>query len=234
MEAVGDGKETSGTSQVLPDDLAPDLVMWCGSKYYPTIDSYIVEGMNLGCAKRIANLPSDVAPGKSRCFLAHDEGKKGQGVIFGFFVVAGIEIILDEEEKIEHYQREYQQLNIRPVSSVQARAEPRRLCGERTYGAAYLVSEQDMDKVWEAAKPLSGKCDIMGSLVILLHRIPYPRLRFRGWRYMEPEFLTRYDWPQRILPVKRTIKVEAKTKPSKKPHRLGPQQASLFREDELV
>lgn len=209
MEAVGERKETPGPCHVLPD-LAPDVIMWVGKGYYPTIDSYIVEAMNLGCAKRIANLPDEVVPGKSRCFLAHDEGKKGQGVIFGFFVISGVEIILDEEEKVEKYRREHERLNIQPVSSTQARSEPRRLCGQRTYGAAYLVSDKDMDKVWEAAEPLSGKCDVQGSLVILLHRIPYPRMRTRGWRYMEPEFLAKYDWPQRSLPVHRTIKIEHK------------------------
>lgn len=209
------------------DEQAPDLVMWCGKGFYPTADSYIVEAMNLGCAKRIANLPSDIVPGKSRCFLAHDEGKKGQGFIFGFFVISGVEIILDDEEKIEKYKREHQQLEIRAISSAQARSEPRRLCGQRVYGAAYLVSERDMDKVWAAAQPLAGKADILGTIVILLHRIPYPRLRFRGWRYMEPQFLAKYDWPQLVLPVKRTVKIEANPKPKKRP----PEQRSLL--DEL-
>jgi len=49
-------------------------------------------------------------------------------------------------------------------------------------------------------------------MVILLHPIPYPRKRFRGWRYMEPEFLAKYDWPQRSLPVTRTVKIEHKEK----------------------
>lgn len=213
----------------MDEDRVPDLVMFVGSKYYRTADDFIVEGMNLGCAKRIANLPADLVPGKSRCFLAHDEGKKGQGFIFGFFIVEGVEIILDEEEKIERYAREYQRLNIRPISSAQAGGEPRRLCGQRAYGAAYLVSENDFDKVWEAAEPLSGKCDIQGGLVILLHRIPFPFLRFRGWRYMQPEWLSHYDWPQRVLPVKRTVKVEPKSKGE--PRRRGPEQMSLFEED---
>jgi len=198
-------------AEVKSNNRAPDIIMWCGSQSYPTIDSYIVEAMNMGCAKRIANLPSEVVPGKSRCFLAHDEGKKGQGVIFGFFVVQGVEVILDDEKKIADYQRKHEELNVQPVSRAEARAEPRRLCGHRVYGAAYLVSEKDMDKVWEAAADLSHKADIEGNIVILLHRIPYSRLRFRGWRYMEPEFLAKYDWPQRTLPVKRTVKINGKT-----------------------
>jgi len=55
--------------------------------------------------------PSEVVPGKSRCFLAHDERKKGQGVIFGFFVISGVEVILDDEGKIGKYQEAFLRFN---------------------------------------------------------------------------------------------------------------------------
>ena len=194
------------------ENQAPDIIMWVGTGFYPTKDSYITEAFNQGCAKRISQLPAEIVPGKSRCFLAHDEGKKGQGVIFGFFVISGVEVILDDEEKIKKYQDEYENLNVQPVSSAAAAVEPRRLCGQRHYGASYLVGEKDMSKVFEAALPLAEKADIQGSMVILLRPITYPRLRFRGWRYMEPEFLAKYDWPQRSLPVKRMVKIEHKEK----------------------
>lgn len=209
-----------------PDTPAPDVIMWVGSKFYPTIDSYVIEGMNQGCAKRLPKgLPNDIVPGKSRCFLAHDEGIKGQGVIFGFFVISGVEVILDDEEKIAKYQQEHAQLNVKPVSWEQVKQEVRRLCGTRVYGGSYLVSENDMDRVWEVAEPLADKCDIRGSMVVLLHRIPYPRIRFRGWRYMEPEFLDGYGWPQRTLPVERVVRIEHSDKP-KKPRKTD--QTSLF------
>lgn len=194
------------------ENQAPDIIMWVGTGFYPTKDSYIKESFTLGCAKRVPMLPEEVVPGQSRCFLAHDEGKKGNGEIFGFFVISGVEVILDDEEKIKKYQEEYDNLNVQAVSSMQAAAEPRRLCGQRTYGAKYLVSENDASKVFEAALPLAEKADIQGAMVILLRPIPYPRVRFRGWRYMEPEFLAKYDWPQRSLPVKRTVKIEHKEK----------------------
>lgn len=192
------------------EDNAPDIIMYVGTGFYPTKDDYIKESLTQGCAKRVPQLPESVVPGRSRCFLAHDEGKKGHGEIFGFFVISGVEIILDDEEKIKKYQEDYENLNVRPVSSAQAAAEPRRLCGQRSYGAKYLVSENDMDKVWEIAKPLGKKCDIQGGLVVLLNPIPYPRMRFRGWRYMETEFLEKYGWPQRSMPVKRSVKIEQK------------------------
>jgi len=189
---------------------APDLVMWVGTGFYPTKDSYIVEALNQGCCKRVPTIPADAVPGKSRVFLAHDEGEKGQGVIFGFFIMSGVEVILDDLEKIAKYQQEYNSLNIQAVSSVQAYNEPRRLCGQRSYGACYLVSGNNMELAFQAAEPLAGKADVKGDLVILMTPIPYPRFRFRGWRYMEPEFLAKYDWPQRSLPVKRSVKIESK------------------------
>ena len=203
-------------------DQAVDLLMWIGAGFYPTIDSYVMEAMNQGCAKRIPNLPEDIVPGVSRCWLAHDEGKKGAGEIFAFFVIQGVDVILDDPEKIRQYQEAHANLNVRVVSSTQAASEPRRLCGQRHYGASYLVSEPDMDKVWEAAEPLSGKMDVSGALVVLLHRIPFPKFRWRGWRYMDPELLAKhYDWPQSKLPVKRTVKVETKPpKPRKDQARL--------------
>lgn len=189
---------------------APDLVMWVGSQYYPTIDSYVVEAMNLGCSKRVPKLPEDAVPGKTRVFLAHDEGKASEGRIFGFFVLTGVEVIIDDPDKIAKYKAEYENLNIETISTAQAAAEPRRLCGQRYGGAYYLVSGKDIDLAWEAAEPLSGKADVKGDIVVLMNPIPYPRLRFRSWRYMEPEFLAKYDWPQRSLPVKRTVKIEPK------------------------
>jgi len=192
------------------ENQAPDVVMWVGSKFYPTADSFIKEALTLGCSKRVPMLPEQIVPGKSRCFLAHDEGKKGQGRIFGFFVISGVEVILDDEEKIAKYQEDYEGLNVQVVSSGTAAAEPLRLCGMRPVGANYLVSENDITKVFEAALPLAEKADIQGGMVILLQSIPYPRIRFRGWRYMEPEFLAKYDWPQRSLPVVRKVKIEHK------------------------
>ena len=192
------------------ENQAPDVVMWVGSKFYPTIDSFIKEALHLGCSKRVPILPEQIVPGKSRCFLAHDEGKKGQGRIFGFFVISGVEVILDDEEKIAKYQEDYGELNVQAISSATAAVETRRLCGVRPVGASYLVSENDTSKVFEAALPLAEKADIQGGMVVLLQSIPYPRMRFRGCRYMEPEFLAKYDWPQRSLPVTRKVKIEHK------------------------
>jgi hypothetical protein len=189
-------------------DNVPDIVLWVGHSFYPTADDYIKEAMNLGCSKRVPNLPEDVVPGKSRVFLAHDDGQKGHGKIFGFFTLSGVEVILDDAARIQQYEEQYKSLNLQIISTVQAANEPKRLCGQRYGGAFYLVSGSDTDLAYAAAKDLAGKCDIKGNLVILLYPIDYPRLRFRGWRYMEPQFLEKYNWPQKTLPVKRSVRVE--------------------------
>ena len=207
----------------MAEDRSPDIIMFVGHSCYPTGDDYITESLSLGCSKRISRPPKELVPGQSRCFLAHDDGKTGHGYIFGYFAIQGFEIILDDEEKIRKYQEEYEGLNIQAVRSEEARIEPRRLCGYRVYGAMYVVSHPDLEKAWDVAEDLYSKADIAGGLVILLNKIPYPRRRFRGWRYMEPEFLEKYNWPQRHLPVKRTIKIEKRDAP--KP-RKG--QATLF------
>jgi len=187
---------------------APDLCMWVGHKFYPTADDYIKEAMTLGCSKRVPMLPEDVVPGRSRVFLAHDDGKKGQGRIFGFFVLQGVEIIIDDPDKIAEYQRRFANLNVQTISSAQAAAEPKRLCGQRAYGASYLVSTPDMNTLQAQVNDLAGKADIKGELVILLNPIPFPLIRWRGWRYMEPQWLAKYDWPQISMPVTRAVKVE--------------------------
>ncbi len=205
---------------------APDVVLWVGSQCYPTIDSFITEALTLGCSKRVPTLPADIEPGQSRVFLAHDEGEKGAGRIFGFFVIQGVEVILDDPAKIAKYREEFASLNVTAVSSSAAAKEPARLCGHRPAGAKYLVAgggassgmspEHAMEAAVKAAEPLSDKAEVKGPLVILLQPIPYPRIRFRGWRYMEPEFLEKYAWPQRILPVKRVVRIE------EKPRKPGP------------
>ncbi|MDP2728429.1 MAG: hypothetical protein Q8P59_12925 [Dehalococcoidia bacterium] len=180
----------------------PDVVLWVGSKFYPTAEDFIKEALTLGCSKRVPSLPTEIIPGQSRAFLAHDNGHKGHGFIFGFFVISGVEAILDDQGKIDQYQKDFANL-------AQAAVEPPRLCGHRPVGATYLVSHtNDMEKVYQAAEPLADKAEVKGDLVILLHPIAYPRLRFRGWRYMEPQFLEKYDWPQQILPVKHTVRIE--------------------------
>lgn len=62
---------------------------------YHNIEGYIREAMDMGCCRRIPQLPEWVVPGESRVFLVHKGEHKRQeyGSIFGYFIVKRIEYI---------------------------------------------------------------------------------------------------------------------------------------------
>lgn len=116
----------------------PDFLMWVGTTHYPTVDAYINEAKSLGCCKRIGHLPKDLVIGKSRIFLAHDDGLVGDGFVFGYYVVNMVEVVVLEDDGIP------EDLVDRNVSPIMAGGtEPERLCGTRNdEGAIYIVSYQ--------------------------------------------------------------------------------------------
>ena len=118
-----------------------DLVMWVGTKHYPTVDDFIAEAQSRGCCKRVGKLPQIIELGRTRVFLAHDEGLIGEGFIFGYFVIARIEIIVEDSEALpEEYVTTDQPLT--PITLAEARKEPERGCGWRDdLGALYLVGD---------------------------------------------------------------------------------------------
>jgi hypothetical protein len=127
-----------------------------------------------------------VKPGESRVFLAHDESKKGQARIFGFFVIRGIEVILEKPENIQQFLEKKDELNIETVSGGQAQLEPARGCGHRIIGGIYLISSGDMKMLMEIVEPMADKVDLKGGLVVLKEPIPYDGPRFRGYRFFDP------------------------------------------------
>ena len=62
---------------------------------YSSINGYIKEAMELGCCRRIPQLPSWVVPGRSCVFLVHQGNHKrlDRGSIFGYYVLKRIEFI---------------------------------------------------------------------------------------------------------------------------------------------
>lgn len=54
----------------------PDLLMWVGSVYYPSISAFVAEAEQLGVSKRVPFLPPEFKLGESLLFLAHDEGRR--------------------------------------------------------------------------------------------------------------------------------------------------------------
>ncbi len=87
--------------EITPVEIDPgDYLMWVGSIYYPTADVYIEEAKRLGVCKRMGKLPHSLVPGKSKVFLAHDDGLNGEGFIFGYFIPERIEYLIPDEADI--------------------------------------------------------------------------------------------------------------------------------------
>ncbi len=214
-------------STIIVDEHPTDLLMFVGSKWYPTIESFAKEALTLGVSKRLGQMPSAwglfsgskcvrslktrdegveiiknakehgangnclyvrrlVKPGESRVFLVHDEGKKGNAKIFGFFIIRAVEIILENPERINEFVDKKNELGVEVVSAGQAQLEPARGCGHRIIGGLYLISSSDMKMLMEIAEPIADKVDIKGGLVVLKEPIPYDGSRFRGYSFFDP------------------------------------------------
>lgn len=82
------------------------LLMWVGTKYYPTADIFMEEAHRLGVSKRIAMIPRGFELGKSWVFLAHpkviqsDDGSWSPGV-FQIFQPDAIEKIVTQSQTFD-------------------------------------------------------------------------------------------------------------------------------------
>lgn len=111
-----------------------DYLMWVGSVYYPTVDTYISESKRRGPCKRLGRLPLGLVLGKSRIFLAHDDGLNGEGFIFGYFIPNALQYLAKSEDDIPDnlYPK------VTPVTSWDDEEE--RECGLRSEGM-YVLGE---------------------------------------------------------------------------------------------
>lgn len=127
-------KETASTEPVVTDYL-----MWVGSIYYPTVDVFIREAKKKGISKRLGHLPYGLTPGRSKIFLAHDDGLVGKGFIFGYFIPDRLEFLAEDEADIPYgiFDR------VEWISSWQDEEE--RECGLRESGiyATCIAREED-------------------------------------------------------------------------------------------
>ena len=111
-----------------------DYVMWVGSKYYPTYHDFVNEAKTQGTSKRIGKVPMGLVPGKSRIFMAHDEGLIGQGFVFGYFEIDHIDVIT------KHITGSGDAPGYMNVSLDATKHERFRKCGWRSEGGVYLMS----------------------------------------------------------------------------------------------
>lgn len=216
-----------------------DLLMWVGTEFYPTIQSFVEEAMVQGVAKRIPKLSKGIEPGV-RVFLAHSEGRgKGHGVIFGYFLITHIEIIVEDEEQKREFTEIMRTMSqwremlegeqIRFFTEAEIVNEPPRRCGHRYYGAylrAANLTEEEFEMLYQEARRLGNAAEVLGPLIVFKRPIDYRKAvertatHFRGYRWVDGErILTMADDPNATLqykrvPVrerfKRSIRIEGK------------------------
>ena len=116
-----------------------DYLLWVGWTSYPTIKEFVKEANELGVSRRISKIPVGMVLGKTRVFLAHDEGETGDAVILGYYVPTKIELIVfDQTTEVEPKLKKI----VTPVTLDEASVEPLRGCGRREdVDALYLISD---------------------------------------------------------------------------------------------
>lgn len=171
-----------------PENQGTDLVMWIGTKYYPTINSFVRESRALGVCKRLPQLIRSIEPKRTRVFLVHDEGIKGEGTIFGYFIVKRVEIVVSALENLEEIpENTYEHVEKGLIVPVECIDEPIRKCGWRAPGGVYIVSETNIERLRRIAEKI-GAGAYKGGLFLLSPKLRYDyffesapiKQRFRG------------------------------------------------------
>jgi nucleoid DNA-binding protein len=71
-----------------------DCLLWIGHRY--TVSTFIEEARERGCCRKVPQWPAWLKPGKSRIFLAHQDGLAApHGAVFGYFVLGGVDEVVD-------------------------------------------------------------------------------------------------------------------------------------------
>lgn len=191
-------------------DEVKDFLMFVGSRYYPTVEDFVDEAHRVGVSKRIGHIPNSMVLGQSRIFLAHEgtQGKiacplcggdeptckrcRGKGVarenvIFGFFIVSGIDLIVRDAEA-EQLAEAITRTGIKLVKVSDAAREPIRGCGYREVGGMYLVSDPEaFEAIAEVAAKLQKAADLEGGIVVFKKPVPYVGGNFMGIRLFDPK-----------------------------------------------
>jgi hypothetical protein len=123
---------------------ASDYLMWVGSIYYPAVDDYIREARRLGICKRTGHIPHGLIPGKSKIFLAHDEGLVGEGFIFGYFIPNRFDFLASEDSEKDIPATIYDKVNW----VTEWDDEEERECGLRRDGL-YIMATVDTEEPGE-------------------------------------------------------------------------------------
>ncbi len=153
---------------------AKDIAIFVGGNFY-TMESFAKEVAAIGACRRVNKVP-DVQVGHSRVFLVYNDN--GQNVYFGYYTINSIGYVVGPGVDMP---KELEERGVVPISVSGPSAMPVRGCGQLVFGAMYLLSEDDLEKV----KDLADKSDIEGSgMVLIKPPVEYFGRRFRGFRYI--------------------------------------------------
>lgn len=179
------GRKTLAGNPMMAKPL--DLLMWVGSSFYPTPQSFVDEAKKMGVSKRVPGFPIGIVKGKTRIFLVHNkaievttaEGIKFIPGVFAHFTVRGIAHVVAPGTDIteELAKRGVEQYEYTEGSFG---TNDERGCGSLDVAGTYLLSEEDMAKVIDLAQSSS----MQGQIAVLDEPLPYTGKKFRGVNYV--------------------------------------------------
>ena len=180
-----------------------DYLMWVGSSHYPRYIDFIREARQMGCCKRLGHELQHMEPGKTRIFLAHDEGIVGEGFIFGYYVVSRIEVVTSEGPDSMNLPL-WASEKCTPVPLWAVYEEEERHCGFRKEDGLYAVSTTDRNTLRKMASELDVKYSLIGGgFVPISPTIMYEGKHFRGALAIDGDSLVLDypDGPPRFSPM---------------------------------
>lgn len=213
-EPTGEVEPTTESIEEPPvageEPIGNDILMWIGYAGYPTIEDFVSEADRRGISKRISRVPKNLELGKTRVFLAHDEGVKGDAVIFGYFTVEKVEVLVEEEKDLDE-----RLFGIAvPVLLSTSIVEPERGGGHREEpGAIYLVRYKDDVTLPDE----DGRVDVTGGLITFDEPRDYNLIidedagRYRSYRRVDGDVIIQSNLTKEI-PTKRAEKTINLTK----------------------
>lgn len=207
--------ESTAKSVKKAEETHVDYLMWVGSVFYPTVDSYIAEAKGRGCCKRLGKVPLDMREalkeGKTvRIFLAHDDGLEGEGFVFGYFIPTHLQYIYENLEDIPYQLVDY----VTPVHVSEIEGEEERECGTRFVGAyAIQIPLENGDE--------GGFFQL--ELPRILDRFDPERAHFRG--------LLRINYGEKLIAAKKS---QMMVPPSRQAPKVDPETPWAEDDDALV
>ena len=168
-----------------------DVVIWIGDAFYPKAEDFINEAKALGLSRKFPQLPDGLEVGKSRVFMMHKCGTQS-GKIFGYFVVGGLEIIVQDPDNMPQGAKDLVNKGVIALSAARAALEPKRGCGYRSPGGVYIINRMDQDAIIELAKMEDLDKDVLLKGQLVLFSKPWPvanTSHYRGYSQIDGDEL---------------------------------------------